>query len=115
MFQSFDIIQRTKSEIEISLLTASAIFCLMSRSRIMTDHIPKEVDAWVIRCDFNRSRIVKRVANGEFKLVVAKSKPSKSAYLPKDTKNEHIRIYDQTDIEVASAPISFCHWIDIAS
>jgi hypothetical protein len=69
----------------------------------MPDYVPKEVDAWVIRCIFNRSHIVARIANGEFKLVVAKSKLSKSTRYPENTKNEHIRIYDHTDTEVATA------------
>lgn len=57
---------------------------------------------------FNRSRIPQRIAAGEFTTIPSKTKSSKLPNHPKDTKSQHIRISDQSGVEVATAHYYVC-------
>jgi hypothetical protein len=63
-----------------------------------------EVNAWTLRCIFNQSRIPDRIATTEFTTIPRqKAKPSQMPNHPKNTRSQHLWIYDQTGEEIASA------------
>jgi hypothetical protein len=75
----------------------------------MADYTIVEVNAWVLRCMFNRSNIAQRIAAGEFNLVPSpKAKLSKKPNHPQNTRSQHVWIYDQNGVEVASAHYYIC-------
>lgn len=76
----------------------------MSNSLIMANYTVVEVNAWVLRCIFNRSNIAQRIDAGEFTLVRrSKAKPSKLPNHPTGTKSQHVWINDLSGTEIATA------------
>lgn len=68
-----------------------------------------EVNAWTLRCIFNQSHIPERIAAGEFTVTLrTKANLSKMPNHPKDTRSQHMWIYDQSGVEVASAHQYIC-------
>jgi hypothetical protein len=70
----------------------------------MSDYSVVEVNAWVLRCIFNQSRIPERIEAGEFRIIPKpRAKASKLPNHPKDTKSQHVFIHDRSGVEVATA------------
>src|SRR5215470_8064378 len=104
MFQVLDIIQRAKSTMDICLSRAAAIFCRTSFSLIMAAYTVVEVNAWILRCIFNRSDVPQRISTGEFTLRRnPRAKPSKLPGHPVGTKSQHVWIHNRLGTEVATA------------
>src|SRR5437870_5195319 len=68
-----------------------------------------DVDAWTLRCIFNKSRIIRRADAGEFK-VIRKPSPNLSARPghPKDTRSHWVTFLDAGGQEIASAHHYVC-------
>jgi hypothetical protein len=67
-----------------------------------------EVNAWELRCMFNKSHIVARHAAGEFTMEATKSRPSKKPNHPEGTRSEHLVFRDRNGDEVATAHCYTC-------
>lgn len=68
-----------------------------------------EVNAWTLRCMFNRSNIPQRIEAREFTLVPRpKAKLSTKPNHPKDTRSQHVFVHDQSGVEVATAHYYVC-------
>ena len=75
----------------------------------MPDYTVSEVNAWTLRCIFNQSRIVERIAAGEFTIdAKPKASTSKNPAHPPETKSQHVWIRDHNGTEVASAHYYVC-------
>jgi hypothetical protein len=75
----------------------------------MADYTVKEVNAWTLRCMFNRSNIVERYEAGEFTATPRrKSNPSKWPNHPKDTRSYYFTFRDKDGNEVATAHRYIC-------
>jgi hypothetical protein len=74
-----------------------------------SDPVPVEVDAWVLRCIFNRSLIMARAARGEFtirpKKPNKKPSPANNPRYPKDTLQRMWVYEDKDGNEIVTA-----HW-----
>lgn len=67
-----------------------------------------EVNAWILRCMFNESRIEERRARQEFVRQTTKSRPSKRPNHPKDTRSEFLMYRNRNGEEVATAHHYVC-------
>lgn len=78
----------------------------------LPDPVPVEVDAWVLRCIFNRSFILAREARGEFtvrpKKPNKKPSPANNPRFPKDTAQRMWVYEDKDGNEIVSAHWWFC-------
>jgi hypothetical protein len=68
----------------------------------MADYTVIEVNAWVLRCMFNQSRIVERISAGEFTTTLRRKTLSKRLNHPNGTRSEMLWIRDQGGIEIGT-------------
>jgi hypothetical protein len=77
-----------------------------------SDPVPVEVDAWVLRCIFNRSGILSRASKGEFtvrpKYPRKKPSPSKNPRHPKNSASRTWVYEDRDGNEIVTAHWWFC-------
>src|SRR5262245_23568726 len=80
-----------------------------------SDPVPIEVDAWVLRCIFNRSFMLSRQQLGEFTIrpknprkPPSRSNPAKYPHHPKDTASRTWVFVDSNGDEIVTAHWWFC-------